>query len=135
MYPKGRQIVLKKEGDRVRVGWVGTLEQAAIKFQDGGSEETTKGWRHALYKRGFLPGEVPRVAATPQRPVIDQAIESTRKHMADWTLGALDKFLRERISRLDLKYRKNAGTRAGARAAMQSVDAIDAANDLQEFTA
>ena len=137
MYPKGKQLVLKREGgDRVRVGWVGTLEEAAVKFQDGGSTPTSASWRHYLYKTGkFTEGEVPREAITPRRPVVAQTVDDTRKKMADWTLGALDKFLRERISRLDLKYRKTAGTREGARAAWQSVAAMDAANDLQEFTA
>ena len=135
MWPKGKQLVLKREGgDRVRVGWVGTLEQAAIKFQDGGSEPTTSSWRHYIYKSGkFIDGEVPTVANTPRRPVVAQTVEDTRKHMAEWTLGALDKFLRERISRLDLKYKKTAGTRAGARAAWQSVAAMEAVNDLEDM--
>ena len=136
MWPKGKQLVLKKEGDRVRVGWVGTLEDAAIKFQNGGVEPTSSAWRHYLYKSGkFEEGEVPREANTPARPVVDNTARKTERHLADWTLGALDKFLRERIARLDFKYKKNTWTREGARAATQSAEAQEAVNDLMEFSA
>ena len=117
MFPDGKQLTMQPDGDRVRIGWIGTLEDAARRFQDGGSEATTRGWRRARYIEGFPHGTVPQVANTPSRPVVAIVAESADKHIDEWTLGALEKIFLGKIKYWETRYNKSAWTREGARAA------------------
>jgi hypothetical protein len=101
----------------VRIGWIGALEEAARRFQDGGSEATTKEWRHWRYIEGFPHGSVPQVANTPPRPVIEIVANDMDKHIDDITLGALEKIFLGKIKYWETRYNKSAWTREGARAA------------------
>lgn len=104
MWPDKKKLTMEPEGDRVRIGWIGPLEAPAERFQEGGSEETTKEWRHYRYKQGFVHGEVPQVAVTPRRPVIEQVNTEARQHLAEWTLGNLAKVLDGRIKAWETRY-------------------------------
>jgi len=117
MWPNAKQLTMQQEGDRVRIGWIGAFESAAIKFQDGGSAPTSPKWRHHLYKTGFPYGSVPKVADTPARPVVAQISEEASRHIDDWTIGALARVLKGSIPKWEMRYQQNAGTREGARAA------------------
>jgi hypothetical protein len=120
MWPDKKKLTMQPEGDRVRIGWIGSLEEAAIRFQNGGSEETSKEWRHFRYKEGFKHGEVPRIAVTPSRPVVAQAMADAEKNLANWTLGAFAKVMEGKIKAWDMRYQENPGTQAGARAASRA---------------
>lgn len=134
MSNRGKLLTMQPEGDRCRIGWIGALEDAAKRFQRGGSEPTKPEWRQALYKyHGYKPGEVPRVAVTPQRPVIEQAKDDTARHMTEWTLGALDKCLRRSLKYWETRYHKTAGTRQGVRAASRAADATIAARRVAAY--
>jgi hypothetical protein len=117
MFPDNKQLTMQPEGDRVRIGWIGALEEAARRFQDGGSEATTKEWRHWRYVEGFPHGSVPQVANTPPRPVIEIVANDMDKHIDDITLGALEKIFLGKIKYWETRYNKSAWTREGARAA------------------
>ncbi len=117
MFPDNKQLTMQPEGDRVRIGWIGALEEAATRFQDGGSEATTKEWRHWRYVEGFPHGSVPQVANTPPRPVIEIVANDMDKHIDDITLGALEKIFLGKIKYWETRYNKSAWTREGARAA------------------
>lgn len=117
MFPDNKQLTMQPEGDRVRIGWIGPLEEAARRFQDGGSEATTKEWRHWRYVEGFPHGAVPQVANTPPRPVVEIVAESAERHIDEWTLGALEEVFLGRIKYWETRYNKSAWTRQGARAA------------------
>jgi hypothetical protein len=117
MFPDNKQLTMQPEGDRVRIGWIGALEEAARRFQDGGSEATTKEWRHWRYVEGFPHGAVPQVANTPPRPVIEIVANDMDKHIDDITLGALEKIFLGKIKYWETRYNKSAWTREGARAA------------------
>lgn len=117
MFPDKKQLTMQPEGDRVRIGWIGALEEAARRFQDGGSEATTKEWRHWRYVEGFPHGAVPQVANTPPRPVIEIVANDMDKHIDDITLGALEKIFLGKIKYWETRYNKSAWTREGARAA------------------
>lgn len=104
MWPDKKKLTMEPEGDRVRIGWIGALEAPAERFQEGGSEETTKEWRHYRYKQGFAHGEVPRVAVTPRRPVIEQVETDARQHLAEWTMSALVRVLDGRIKTWETRY-------------------------------
>lgn len=117
MFPDNKQLTMQPEGDRVRIGWIGALEEAARRFQDGGSEATTKEWRHWRYIEGFPHGSVPQVANTPPRPVIEIVANDMDKHIDDITLGALEKIFLGKIKYWETRYNKSAWTREGARAA------------------
>lgn len=123
MWPDKKKLTMQPEGDRVRIGWIGSMEEAAQTFQDGGSEETSSEWRQARYRQGFLTGEVPRVSVTPSRPVVAQAQEDAASHVADWTLGAFVKIMQGKIKAWEIRYRKNSGTKAGAQAASNAAAA------------
>lgn len=125
MWPDGKQLTMQPEGDRVRIGWLGHMEPAARKFQEASSKETAPGWRRAMYAMGFLEDEVPRVAVTPERPVVAQAQEDAASHVADWTLGAFVKILQKRIAQWEVRYHKSRATRDGARAASNAADAYN----------
>lgn len=114
MYPNGRQLTMQPEGDRVRIGWIGALEDYAARFQDGGSEDTTPDWRHSCYQKGFAKGEVPTVAVTPARPVVQQTNDESSKHVAEWTLGAFDKVMSRRIKAWQFRYYRSTHTQRGA---------------------
>ena len=133
MWPDKKKLTMEPEGDRVRIGWIGSMEEAARIFQEGGSAETTSEWRHYRYKQGFMHGEVPRVAVTPERPVVAQAQAEASKHLADWTLGAFVKVLNGKIKRWEVRYRENSGTKAGARAAAYGAKATDAVARVAAF--
>lgn len=120
MWPDKKKLTMQPEGDRVRIGWIGSMEEAAVRFQNGGSEETSKEWRHFRYKEGFKHGEVPRIAVTPQRPVVAQAMADAEKNLANWTLGAFAKVMEGKIKSWDIRYQENPGTQAGARAASRA---------------
>jgi hypothetical protein len=117
MFPDNKQLTMQPEGDRVRIGWIGALEEAARRFQDGGSEATTKEWRHWRYVEGFPHGAVPQVANTPPRPVIEIVANDMDKHIDDITLGAPEKIFLGKIKYWETRYKKSAWTREGARAA------------------
>lgn len=117
MFPDNKQLTMQPEGDRVRIGWIGALEEAATRFQDGGSEATTRGWRRQRYIEGFPHGSVPQVANTPPRPVIEIVANDMDKHIDDITLGALEKIFLGKIKYWETRYNKSAWTREGARAA------------------
>jgi hypothetical protein len=104
MWPDKKKLTMEPEGDRVRVGWIGPLEGPAERFMEGGSEETTKEWRHYRYKQGFAHGEVPRVAVTPPRPVIQQVETEARQHLSEWTMSALVRVLDGRIKAWETRY-------------------------------
>lgn len=104
MWPDKKKLTMKPEGDRVRIGWIGPLEGPAERFMEGGSEETTKEWRHDRYKQGFSHGEVPRVAVTPPRPVIQQVETEARQHLSEWTMSALVRVLDGRIKAWKTRY-------------------------------
>ena len=104
MWPDKKKLTMEPQGDRVRIGWIGPLEAPAVRFQEGGSEETTKEWRRARYKQGFAHGEVPRVAITPSRPVIEQVTIKARKNLAEWTLSNLAKVLDGRIKAWETRH-------------------------------
>ena len=115
-------LSMQPEGDRVRVGWIGSLEDIARLFQEGGSKPTTPSWRHHLYKNGFGHGEVPQVSVTPQRPVVAQVREEAAKHTAEWTLGAFEKVLQRRIKAWEVQYKRSPNTAKGARAASRAAE-------------
>lgn len=121
VWPKKKQIAIVPEGrDRVRVGWVGALEDWAVRFQEGGSRETSPTWRHWLYRKGFTETEVPKVANTPPRPIVEPTAEDGVKHIADWTLGAFASLMRRKAQKLELS--ANADTREGMMAAARRAD-------------
>lgn len=99
-----------------KVGWADFMAAAAIKFQNGGAEATDPRWRASVYRKGFRRGEVPSVAVTPERPVVELTIQDTAKHMDDWVMYALEKNLKGSIAGWRFKYQKSAGY-AAARAA------------------
>jgi hypothetical protein len=117
MFPDKKQITMQPEGDRVRIGWIGPMEEAAVRFQDGGSEATTKEWRRAREIDGFPPAMVPQVANTPSRPVVAIVSEDAERHVDEWTLGALERVFLGKIKYWETRYNKSAWTREGARAA------------------
>ena len=133
MWPDKKKLTMEPEGDRVRIGWIGSMEDAARRFQEGGSAETTSEWRHYRYKQGFKPGEVPRIAVTPERPVVAQAQEDAQRHVADWTLGAFAKIMQGKIKAWEIRYQKNSWTKAGARAAAYGAKATDAVARVAAF--
>lgn len=134
MWPDGKLLTMKPEGDRCRIGWVGQMEEAARTFQNGGTQPTEPSWRHRLYKyHGYKPGEVPRIAVTPERPVVAQSLESASKNVTSWTLGAFEKVLQRRIKGWTMKYYKNKGTEMGARAASRAASAATAARRVQIY--
>lgn len=133
MFPNGRQLTMEPQGDRVRIGWIGPLEGAAVIFMRGGTEATTSSWRHDRYREGFQHGEVPRVSVTPERPVIDQVNEEASRHLADWTLGAFGKVMSGRIKSWELKYQRNSQTKMGAAAAGRVAKALGGIAMLQHY--
>ena len=48
MFPDNKQLTMQPEGDRVRIGWIGALEEAARRFQDGGATYTATMRRFVL---------------------------------------------------------------------------------------
>lgn len=117
MFPDKKQLTMRPEGDRVRIGWIGPMEEAAVRFQDGGSEATTPRWRRSRYIEGFPHGTVPQIANTPPRPVIAIVEDEMEKHIDEITLGALQDVFLKKIKRWEVRYNKSPWTREGARAA------------------
>lgn len=125
MWPD-KKLTMEPEGDRVRIGWIGSMEEAARIFQEGGNRHNSWEWRRNRVEQGFMLHEVPEWSNTPQRPVVAQAQAEASKHLADWTLGAFVKVLNGKIKRWEVRYRENSGTKAGARAAAYGAKASDA---------
>lgn len=133
MWPTSKVLTMQPEGDRVRIGWIGTLEDAAKRFQDGGSEPTTPQWRHRLYRIGIPHDIVPKVAETPPRPVVEQITEEANRHLADWVLGALARVLAGAIPKWEVRYQKSAWTQQGAKAAERLANMQEASARLAEY--
>lgn len=123
MWPNKKKLTMQPEGDRVRIGWIGSMEEAAQTFQDGGTRHNGWDWRRARVKQGFLMHEVPEYSVTPPRPVVAQAQEDAASHVADWTLGAFVKIMQGKIKAWEIRYHENSGTKAGARAASNAAAA------------
>jgi hypothetical protein len=133
MWPNGKKLTMEPEGDRVRIGWIGSMEDAARIFQEGGNRHNSWEWRRNRVEQGFMMHEVPEWSNTPQRPVVAQAQAEASKHLADWTLGAFVKVLNGKIKRWEVRYRENSGTKAGARAAAYGAKASDAVARVAAF--
>lgn len=118
MYPTGK--------DSVKIGWIGPMEEAAKRFQEGGTSDTSSSWREWLYTKGFKSGEVPKIANTPPRPVVELTHSEAQKHMAEWMLGALDRIFKGKIKRWELRYNKTPETRKGAMTGEEKVAALKA---------
>lgn len=131
MFPDGKQLTMQAEGDSVRLGWIGPLESAAITFQEGGSAETEPEWRRARYAEGFEPGEVPLVANTPPRPVVDAVYDESAPHFAEWLLGAYARVLKGKIKGWEMRYHKSASAKQGYGAAARAARASGSLYDAQ----
>ena len=98
VWPNKKQIAIVPHGDYCRVGWIGPLEPASIKFQDGGSIEIPKWMRHELYKTGhFVRGSIPEVGSQPERQVVDPVAEEARAHFAEWVARIFEKVMNNMI--------------------------------------
>lgn len=127
MHPNGRQIAIKPvSGGGVVVGWVDSMEEPAIRFQRGGTAQTSASWRQYLYRRGFERSAVPQVAVTPERPVVDPVAEESAGKFPEWMIGAMKTILEKRIKNATLRYNKTPATEAGARAARSVANAYSA---------
>ncbi len=126
MYPNGRQIAIKPFAGGAVVGWIDALETAASKFQSGDSASTSAAWRHYLYRRGFSHDDVPKVAITPERPVVDPVAGESAGKFPEWMLGAMQTILQRRIKRASLNYSRTGATAEGSRAAATVADAYSA---------
>ena len=126
MYPNGRQIAIKPFSGGAVVGWIDALETAASKFQSGDSASTSAAWRHYLYRRGFSHDDVPKVAITPERPVVDPVAGESAGKFPEWMLGAMQTILQRRIKRASLNYSRTGATAEGSRAAATVADAYSA---------
>ena len=133
MWPTSKVLTMQPEGDRVRIGWIGNLEDAAKKFQEGGSEPTTPEWRHRLYRAGISRDIVPKVAETPPRPVVEQVTEEAGRHLADWTIGALSRVLKGEIPKWEVRYQKSAWTKQGVKAAEHLANVQEASVRLTAY--
>lgn len=124
MHPKGRQIAIKPvSGGGVVVGWVDSLAEPAVRFQRGGTAQTSASWRQYLYRRGFERSAVPQVAVTPERPVVDPVAAESAGKFPEWMIGAMKSILEKRIKKATLRYNKTPATEAGARAARSVANA------------
>lgn len=124
MYPRGRQLAIKpRPGGGVVVGWVDNLERAAVAFQQGGLRETQPAFRRYLYRHGIDEAEVPRVAHTPARPVVDPIAAEANLRFPQWYVGVLKKIIDQRIQR-DLLRIEDAGALSdeGMRASRRLAD-------------
>ena len=117
MWPNGKKLTMQPEGDRVRIGWIGSMEEAARTFQDGGNHHNSWEWRRKRVEQGFMMHEVPEWSDTPQRPVIEPAQRELEKNQAEWVLGAYVRILQGKIKRWEVRYQRTSATRAGWKAA------------------
>lgn len=98
VWPNAKQIAIVPHGDYCRVGWIGPLEAASIKFQDGGTVEIPKWMRVELYKTGkYTRGTVPQTDSQASRQVVDPIAEEARGHFAEWVARIFEKVMNNMI--------------------------------------
>ena len=98
VWPSAKQIAIVPHGDHCRVGWIGPLEPAAVRFQDGGTVEIPKWMRVELYKTGkYARGTVPQTDSQESRQVVDPIAEEARGHFAEWVAHIFAKVMNNMI--------------------------------------
>lgn len=98
VYPAAKQIAIVPHGDYCRVGWIGPLEAASIRFQDGGAVEIPKWMRVELYKTGkYTRGTVPQTDSQESRQVVDPIAAEARGHFAEWVARIFEKVMNNMI--------------------------------------
>lgn len=107
VYPNARQIAIVPSGDFCRVGWIGPLEAASIRFQDGKTVELPTWLRRELYKTGHFPsGTVPESDYQQPRQVVDPIAEEARGHFAEWVAHIFGKVMKNMIAQSERRLAK-----------------------------
>ena len=135
LFDSPKKITMYQKGDSTVIGWVGSMEAAAVKFQDGGSEPTNFGKRYKRYMmaRGIPHAMIPKVANTPARPVVEPVAREAASDFGDWVLGALAKILEGKIAGNALKYEKSPSTDKGYRAAKGVAEGMVSLAQIREI--
>lgn len=97
-----RIVIDNLGGDARRVGWVGTLDKWAVKYQTAQAYTFTQNDRHYWHRRRVDP--VPATYDRPSRPVVQPLHGYIARHFAVYVLEAYNKRARSLRARgLELK--------------------------------